>query len=246
MDSESTQQKNLNKKLIICVRHGQRSDHVGLTPVLHINDPELTETGKQQAFEIGKMLKNKINEKYKLDKGKKILIVSSPFARTIQTSKQIMAGFEGAENVDKKIHIDHLLSEHIDYKFEGRWPKDFLSLYTRNSEFFEEEIKGIDFEFLNEKDLLPSLFEEEKDVYTRLNKLVECAVEKVLSREDVGAVVFVSHASPLDQLNKVLGHPGPYGWQLINYCSSFLYSYDLEGKTPMYMERLDVVVESNK
>ena len=33
----------MNEKLLFIVRHGERTDKVGLIPRLHVKDPELTE-----------------------------------------------------------------------------------------------------------------------------------------------------------------------------------------------------------
>ena len=71
------------------MRHGERSDHAGLVPNLGPCDPELTEKGSSQAYKMGQVLSQEISEFQKDSKGK-ILIISSPFARTLQTSKGVL------------------------------------------------------------------------------------------------------------------------------------------------------------
>lgn len=229
-----------NHKLLICVRHGERSDFAGLTPKLHKFDPELTEKGKKQASEIGKIINHSLNKIYKIDQEKKILILASPFARTLQTAKEILLSIN-EEQKENKIFVKHLLCEFINYEFYGNQPKDFLTLY-HNRNCIDEEIKNVEIEFIDEKELLPT-YEEDEHCLERMSKCVDIAIEKHLGREDVGAVILVSHASPIDFINQVLGYKGPFGWSYIKYCSSYVYSVDVENKKTKYLERLDLIKE---
>src|SRR5688500_6656895 len=85
----------LRKKYFIVMRHSERSDRVGLIPKLHKFDPELTDYGKRQAYEMGEIIRKKLFESeqndFKLDPTK-ILFLSSPFARTLQTAKHFAKG----------------------------------------------------------------------------------------------------------------------------------------------------------
>jgi broad specificity phosphatase PhoE len=245
----------MNEKLLFIVRHGERTDKVGLIPRLHVKDPELTEKGKKQAFEIGKIIQEKLRNDYRIDNNKKVLIISSPFARTIQTAKQILfASKEQIEpRIEEKIFVKNLLCEILDEGFHGYDARYFLSVYNQtksesvynsqfDSNYFRQEINDIEIEFLDEKEQLP-LSETESDCIERVSKCIECGLQSYLKRDDVGGVIYVSHASPIDYFNRMLGYKGPYGWGHINYCTSFVYSIDVDSKLSKFLERLDIVKE---
>src|SRR5687768_4910381 len=88
---------NENEKIIIIMRHGERTDLAGEEVKINISDPELTEIGKEQAFNAGRRLKQILDNMY-IEKSntnvsvenitsKKIAIISSPFSRTLETAK---------------------------------------------------------------------------------------------------------------------------------------------------------------
>jgi broad specificity phosphatase PhoE len=221
-------------KLLILTRHGERSDYAGLPSILHKCDPELTKTGCEQAFEIGTTISEEIIKR-KI-KGK-ILILSSPFSRTLQTSKYILKALY--ENLDKKdiiIHnkilVDNRLCEYIDKSLiNSELPKDYLAVYI-NNQFIENEFKVIQIEFVNDKDTLPKSVESSSECFDRLKECLVSNIENILSEEDIGVVIFISHGTPIDHMNRILGYLGPFGFKNISYCKSFFYSVDvLTGKT---------------
>ena len=232
-----------NKKLIICTRHGERTDHVGLIPSYGPCDPELTENGCQQAYLMGQILSKEISEFTKDQKGK-ILILSSPFVRTLQTSRGLLSGLVEHDNnslgIQKEIHVDHLLSEYIKKELIEILPVNYLNLYN-NCEFLQTELPEYSLNFLNMKELLPVELECKETCHQRMKKCVENVINDVLKMEDVKVVILVSHGTPIDNINKILGYPGPYGWKNINYCNSYFYLHDTDLKSTefLYLKKLD-------
>ena len=111
-----------NKKLLIIIRHGERIDRAGEIPKCGKMNPELSEKGKLQSFEASKILienlkKNGINNIFP----NTIQIRSSPYMRTIQTSVQLLKGFNlilsnnknEKANIFNKIYIDFGLRKRI-------------------------------------------------------------------------------------------------------------------------------------
>lgn len=229
---------NKKNKLIICMRHGERSDHIGLIPKLGYCDPELTENGCQQAYNMGKIIKNEINKICNEQVGK-IMVISSPFARTLQTSRGVISGmtenFNKSELIEREIHIDNLLCEYISEKrLIEKKPVEYLSLYNDDS-FFPSELENFTIRYLNPKEDLPITEEFHDTCLERLKRCVQNLTNEILIGTDVSVVILVSHGTPLDNLNKILGFPGPFGFCHINYCNSYFYNFDLENNTTEYL-----------
>ena len=86
--------KNDPKKLLIIIRHGERTDRVGEIPKCGILNPESTEKGKNQSFLTSKILiKTIFKYGIKTISPNIIQIRTSPYIRTIQTAVQISKGF---------------------------------------------------------------------------------------------------------------------------------------------------------
>ena len=89
-------------KLLIIIRHGERIDRVGDIPKCGLLNPELTEKGKQQSFIAGKLLLDTIKKYGIKDISPNLIeIRTSPYMRTIQTSIQILKGFNLSFNNNK-------------------------------------------------------------------------------------------------------------------------------------------------
>jgi broad specificity phosphatase PhoE len=231
------------KKFIIFTRHGERTDHVGLTPKLYKFDPELTPRGVEQAKEIGAKLRQKLVIEMGIESDS-IAIVSSPFGRTLQTSKEIVKELKpniseytsSTTTREDKIYVNNLLSELIDATFCGEMPKDFLSIHT-DSLILKEELKHVNLHFMNELDKLPTL-ENIKECQYRMNSLVKEMVDCFFLKENKDAIVLVSHGLPIDLLNLNVQYPGPFGMQNICYCATFIHSYDSEKKEFEFVEKI--------
>lgn len=117
------------ERLIIIMRHGERTDLAGFTTEINEFDPELTENGKNQAFEAGRRLKEFMEMKYNDEKdtflNKNIAIVSSPFTRTLQTAKYLKNGMD----LNVPLFIENGLSEFISKGWFKHSPIEFLCYY---------------------------------------------------------------------------------------------------------------------
>ena len=81
-------------KLLIIIRHGERTDRVGEIPKCGFMNPELTEKGRKQSFLASKLTLDTI-KKYGISEISPNLIEirTSPYMRTIQTSYQSHSNF---------------------------------------------------------------------------------------------------------------------------------------------------------
>lgn len=234
------------KKYVICIRHGERTDHAGLIPNFYKFDPELTDKGKSQAKEVGLKLMQKLSNELNISTNS-IAIISSPFGRTLQTSKEIFHSM-AIENKStslyditdqsnsQKLYVNNLLSELIEESFCGEFPKDFLTIYN-NSKILEDEFKNINLHFMHHLDQLPT-FESKEECQNRMEKMMDEVVDQFFHKENKDAIVLVSHGSPIDFINRNKNYPGPPGFKNICYCSTFIYSYDMEKKEFSFLEKI--------
>jgi len=226
-----------SNNLIILVRHGERMDRVGLRPTFHPFDSELTPRGKEQAFELGQSLSDYLQKNY--PDHKSINIYSSPFARTIQTSKNIMKGIftfndrtnneNNKFNLENTININYYFSE-VDEPSDFDDPdfKSFIVLFNKY-ELIEKEIDDTKLNYNNRPEgLLPDKFESYKQCANRLIKGLKDLVFNI-NNDNIQNNVFVivSHAEPINQMNMFFGYPGDLGWYNIKYCNCYIYEYDI-------------------
>ena len=72
-----------DKKFIIVMRHGERTDFSGMTFKFGKWDPELTKRGEEQAFKAGNIISKQLQEMNLNSDNTFIQVISSPFVRTI-------------------------------------------------------------------------------------------------------------------------------------------------------------------
>jgi hypothetical protein len=237
-ESETNMKK---EKLVIVMRHGERSDLAGADVKLSNSDPELTEIGKSQAYAAGKRLKEIIEELYSdnQDKmvSKKIAIISSPFSRTLETAKYAKNGF----GLNAPIYIENGLSEFISKGWFKSSPKHFLCYYSllggfrgikedhKNKidkpEYFFNEMMN---EVLLEQSLvdLPEYPESTNFCISRFHKTLDLLVYYYLIRKDYDIILLVTHVFGLQALCEKMEIPMDYFE--IEYCSTFIFKYDQE------------------
>jgi len=212
-------------------------DRVGLKPTFHDFDSELTPKGKEQANELGQLLSSYLARNY--PEHKTIKIYSSPFARTIQTSKHLLKGLSKNFDINDCITIDYYFSE-VDEPSDFDDP-DFKSFIVLLNKFdlIQNEIGETKLNYNNEPEgLLPDRFESYKQCANRLIKGLKNLVFNVNSNHLQNNVfVIISHAEPINQLNMHFNYPGELGWYNIKNCNCFIYEYevnetndDLKGK----------------
>ena len=84
------------KRLIILTRHGERIDNTSnrKKQVLPSDDPELTDTGRKQALNMGQKIASYVKENYGIELDEKTAkVLSSPFSRTLQTSLNLIKSY---------------------------------------------------------------------------------------------------------------------------------------------------------
>ena len=216
-----------SNNLFIFVRHGERMDRVGLKPTFHAFDSELTPKGKEQAFELGETLSNYLLRNY--PDHKKIKVYSSPFARTIQTSKNLIKGISENMAIENSVNINYYFSE-VDEPSDFDDPdfKSFIVLLNKY-QLIENELGDTKLNYNNKPEgLLPEKFESYQQCANRLIRGLKDLVFKINSDAIQNNVfIIVSHAEPINQMNMHFKYPGPLGWYNIKYCNCYVYEYEI-------------------
>jgi len=218
------------KNLLFLIRHGERADHAGLIPKFHNFDAELTELGKMQAQKMAEILLNyfKIND----IRINNIKIISSPFARTIQTSKKILNVLKNEYSLEDEIEIDYFFSECRKVK-DFKNP-DFISflILLNKTELLNDEIENTKINYRNQSEgIIEKTYEDIDECFIRVGKGLENIFENDFtskSEHDLGIEVYiiVSHGEPINQINRYLKYPGTLDSDLVLYCDCFMYESD--------------------
>jgi hypothetical protein len=227
------------------MRHGERTDLAGLTTEINQFDPELTENGKNQAFEAGKRLKEFLELKYSEQKenllNKKIAIVSSPFTRTLETAKYMKNGLE----LNIPIFIENGLSEFISKGWFRNSPIEFLCYYKlfnsnkgdliQNNSNQNEEIEIINKEyFLNEfmhevilnqsVTRLPEFPESTHKCISRFQKTLDSLILYYFLKKNFDIFILVTHVFGIQALCEKMEIPVDY--YDVEYCSTFVFNFN--------------------
>ena len=139
---------------IYFLRHGHRMDHGSLhekESVANKWDPPLTQIGHYQAFMTGEALFSEIKDVLK----KRILVISSPYHRCLETAERLIQGLNKRVAIyDNKIFVEDCLRE---------WESnEFLDLDYQNLDYFtKDNFIGIETVY-NQLDFLSDL-RREKD-----------------------------------------------------------------------------------
>ena len=217
--------KNDPKKLLIIIRHGERTDRVGEIPKCGILNPELTEKGKNQSFLTSKILiKTIFKYGIKTISPNIIQIRTSPYIRTIQTAVQISKGFNlffKEENLNN-IYIDFDLKKRI--KPNKKINKnEFLYKTIENYINFDPELKG--FNYLGDKgefSLEPETKEQcEKRSFDYTENILKNNIEK---NNDKKIFIIIGHRGCLKYILKKLGYKNIINnKKILDYCSQFFF-----------------------
>jgi len=213
----------LKKNLLIFIRHGERSDKVpGNITTFHMHDPELTENGKRQALDIGLILSEYIREKYPTFRN--FNVITSPFARTIQTAKNVLKGLSKNFDVTDNLQINYYFSEYIKEQFPTH---DFPTFLVVTNEFqkLSPHLENTNLTFMNEPDnIISKQYEDDNICKERIQKGLEDLLSSIYEEaKDEHVYIIVSHGDPINFANIEFGYPGPFGWMNIKYCDSFIY-----------------------
>jgi broad specificity phosphatase PhoE len=199
-----------NEKLIIVIRHGERTDLAGEEVKMHSSDPELTEQGKAQAYSTGLRIKE-IIEDY-ID-SPDIAIISSPFSRTIQTAKYVKNGL----GLNLPIHLENGLSEFI----TKNWFRDAPVLaYENKNEILMQELMNeviLDNSFM----AFPEFPESTNRCIERLHNTLDLLIYNYLMKKGFDIVILITHVYGMQVLSQRMNIP--FDLFDIEYCSTFIF-----------------------
>jgi len=104
--------------MIFILRHGERADDSGYNKEIELeHDPHLTKYGKEQSIAAGRAVRKYIQESYDQGllkiKNPKIILVSSPYLRCIETACGLKSAFEDDQIYNKTIYLDDGISEFL-------------------------------------------------------------------------------------------------------------------------------------
>ena len=222
--------KNDPKKLLIIIRHGERTDRVGEIPKCGILNPELTEKGKNQSFLTSKILiKTIFKYGIKTISPNIIQIRTSPYIRTIQTAVQISKGFNLFFK-EENLNNENLNNIYIDFDLKKRIKpnkkinkNEFLCKTIENYINFDPELKG--FNYLGDKgefSLEPETKEQcEKRSFDYTENILKNNIEK---NNDKKIFIIIGHRGYLKYILKKLGYKNIINnKKILDYCSQFFF-----------------------
>ena len=222
--------KNDPKKLLIIIRHGDRTDRVGEIPKCGILNPELTEKGKNQSFLTSKILiKTIVKYGIKTISPNIIQIRTSPYIRTIQTAVQISKGFNLFFK-EENLNNENLNNIYIDFDLKKRIKpnkkinkNEFLYKTIENYINFDPELKG--FNYLGDKgefSLEPETKEQcEKRSFDYTENILKNNIEK---NNDKKIFIIIGHRGCLKYILKKLGYKAIINnKKILDYCSQFFF-----------------------
>lgn len=198
---------------VIACRHGERADFEGQIGKYSYEDPELTQKGISQARSIGEQL----NEFIKLNDINQVIIESSPFLRTLETSCSILEQIS-PEFHNNKIYVNNTLSEF--YRLFLIDPTQKLCFSTGNDDALQFLKKSnIEIEVLSNPPQFPESNDEgieraQKYMKGLTNKLQKLDCKRIL-------YVIVSHGYNIQVFAETMD-PDMIMYE-IDYCWSFLF-----------------------
>jgi broad specificity phosphatase PhoE len=202
-----------NEKLIIVIRHGERTDLSGEIVKLHPSDPELTEQGKTQAYNTGIRLKGIIED---YANSPDIAIISSPFSRTIETAKYVKNGLD----INLPIHLENGLSEFI----TKNWFKDAPVLAFENgNEILMKELMN---DIIIESSFapFPEFPESTNRCIERIHNTLDKIIYNYLLKKGFDIVILITHVYGMQILCQIMNMP--FDLFDIEYCSTFIFKYN--------------------
>ena len=227
-----------NIKLLIIIRHGERTDRAGEKPKCGILNPELTEIGKQQSFLAGKITIETI-KKYGIKDitPNLIQIRTSPYIRTIQTSIQILKGFNlifKDDNKLNKVYIDFDLRKRINPNKTIN-KNELLYKTVDTYENFDNELKGI--EFLGDKGEFSLEPETQEQCEKRSFNYVDTIIKNSLEKSENQILIIVGHRGSLKYILKKLGYK-IIEKSILDYCSQFFFDVQNGIDNSIFLENL--------
>jgi len=229
-------------KLLIIMRHGERTDRVGEIPKCGILNPELTEKGTTQSLLASKLTLETI-KKYGLEElsPNMIQIRTSPYIRTIQTAVRILKGFniffkeKNNENILNDIHIDFDLRKRI--KPNKKIKKNEFLYKTVDSYInFDQELKGIN--YLGDKGEFSLEAESKEQCEKRSFNYVETNLKKNIEKNnDKKIFIIIGHRGVLKYILKKFGYKLT-DKKILDYCSQFFFDITKGLDNAIFLENI--------
>lgn len=206
---------NKIKKVLMLMRHSEKVIKTGKKPKCGKYDSELTQHGIEQSFICGKKFISQL-KKYNISKisPSEILIISSPYMRTLQTTTHFLRGID-SQNFFEKNDMNKLYNISIEYgvreilnknKYKEDIPKNYLNfLYNSNFADFDQELKKLKFNILKNYEF--STEKESKDeCYIRCKKYVDEVLVNYGKNDEYKVIVIIAHGGPIKYIMKALGY----------------------------------------
>ena len=220
-----------NSKIFIVMRHGERADMVGGHKMkLNQFDPELTENGMNQAISIGKEIRKFFEGKINFSQSN-IVVLSSPFARTLQTSKFVI---EGISHKNNTIIIDNGLSEYIKKDGFISNPSEFLEYYN-NNEYLLSYLGNVKIVENSPTISLPYYPESFDKCLIRYRETLNRLTKKY-SMENFDIIIIVTHGYGVQIMSEIMNiSDNIYEY---DFCTTHMFTYNLESMEFSFIKEL--------
>jgi broad specificity phosphatase PhoE len=216
--------KKIKDKLLFIVRHGERMDMIENIDYNTLKfgryDTELTDEGHNQAYKVGNKISIYLGENNY--KSTNTVIISSPFARTLQTAGQVSRALD----TKLPIFIENGLSEHLNPKWYHIQPEEFLVCMidkeTNEKKCYLEAMKEHEV-ILRSQTQLPTLPETHEECYLRLKEAYNKIIPYYFGVLDYDVMIMVTHFLPLEYFMKMF-----YDKEIklpVEYCLTYGFTY---------------------
>lgn len=230
-------------KLIIVMRHGERQDDTSIendndnnmNDLINECDPDLTKRGEEQAISIGQQLAKLIPILIESNKSLdqiRIKIETSPFSRTIMTSKNVKEGLN-ANKSKLKIEINNALYEYLSKSLFKLHPADFLKVSKQNLDCNNNIfIKGDS----------PQYPESLADCINRYERCLRKFKEDLISSNndnECDVLIIVTHGYGVQVISEALNIDQE--WFIVDYCYTFVFGIDGDGKSKYLYNLIPII-----
>ena len=224
-------EKNLDETSVYVIRHGERNDQFKMQHNIDFTNPKyeheqntsITKRGAIQGYLTGSFIARQIRKKKYKNSKPRILILSSPYLRCIQTAINLVSGIKS--NSLSIYHDSIFISDHLK-EFQNK--SNYMSkedLRKELNDYLETQFKipvkeskipNDNFEGLEE---IPDSYNRAKDFIRRLIKGKKMEGDNgILAEQKFDVIVCVTHAffvkNLLLQFGNVMSANSP-----IEYCS---------------------------
>ena len=197
--------------LYFLVRHAERNDNEAPGELKVKDDPTITEYGKHQASETAREIKKMI-ENYKkeglVDKDAKVIVLTSPFLRCIQSAYHIAQYF--GKKANETIYIEDGLIEwqkdfnnmidekHQKLAYDHMKPETIKRFFNGKNSFERNAI----FDYKTQQCLQRAVYENNEQIRNRYVAIMENLVDLAIKNKPKYVYVCVVHATMTEWVMK--------------------------------------------